>query len=128
MSTLKSSRARWAPTARRLGAVVLLASANAYAALPVAPAGAGVPAGDPMGALKYWLGVGAAILLLGMCLFAFTSAGAGVLAKFNEWRNGREELGTFLTVAVVAFAVIVMVILLATQASTIFPSTAGALN
>ena len=100
-------------------ALALFAGAAA-AALPqaVAPA-SGVAAGDYIGIMQQYWKAGIAFLVLLVGAFSFLTVGGGAIAKFNEYRIGRAEVGDLMFFAVVGVIIIVAVIYLLTEASTI---------
>lgn len=99
--------------------VSLLAS-PAMAALPQAvQPGQGVGAGDYIALAQDYFKKG--FLFLGLLLAAYglyTVAG-GAIAKFNDFRIGRAELSDVVVYAVVGVVILVILIYLLTEASTI---------
>ena len=67
---------------------------------------------------QYWT-AGVAFLVLLAGAFAFFSVGGGAIAKFNEFRVGRAEAGDLMVYAVIGVVILVAVVYLLTQASTI---------
>jgi integrating conjugative element membrane protein (TIGR03745 family) len=104
-----------------LSAITLaLFAGAATAALPTAvqPA-AGVAAGDYIALMQQYWKAGFAFLVLLIGAFTLLSAGGGAVAKFNEYRIGRAELSDLMVYMVAAVVVIVAVIYLLTEASTV---------
>ncbi len=97
-----------------------LFAGSAAAVLPttVAPA-AGVAAGDYIAIMQQYWKQGFAFLVLLIGAFTFVSAGGGAVAKFHDYRTGRAELGDLMIYLVAAVVIIVAVIYLLTEASTI---------
>lgn len=107
----------------KVAAVVALgafAMEPALAALPsaVAPP-SGAVQGDYIGLLKeYWKqGVAALVLIIGA--YGFMSVGGGAIAKFNEYRAGKAELGDLTTYAIIGVIILVTVVYLLTTAGGI---------
>lgn len=97
-----------------------LFAGSAAAALPtaVAPA-AGVASGDFIAIMQQYWKAGFAFLVLLVGAFTFLTVGGGAIAKFNEYRIGRAEIGDLMIYAVIGVVIIVAVIYLLTEASTI---------
>ena len=104
-----------------LSAITLVLFAGAAAAaLPtaVAPA-AGVAAGDYIAIMQQYWKAGVAFLVLLVGAWSFLAVGGGAIAKFNEYRIGRAEAGDLMVYAVIGVIIIVAVIYLLTEASTV---------
>lgn len=104
-----------------LSAITLVLFAGAAAAaLPtaVAPA-AGVAAGDYIAIMQQYWKAGVAFLVLLVGAWSFLAVGGGAIAKFNEYRIGRAEAGDLMIYAVIGGIIIVAVIYLLTEASTV---------
>ena len=102
------------------GLMLSLLAGSAFAVLPaaVAPA-AGVAAGDYIAIMHQYWASGVAFLVLLAGAFAFFSVGGGAIAKFNEFRVGRAEAGDLMIYAVIGVVILVAVVYILTQASTI---------
>lgn len=100
-------------------ALALFAGAAA-AALPTAvPPAAGVAAGDYIALMQQYWKAGVAFLVLLVGAWSFLAVGGGAIAKFNEYRIGRAEAGDLMIYAVIGVVIIVAVIYLLTEASTV---------
>lgn len=109
-------------SSRQVGIAALLAllTQSAMAALPTAvPPSAGVASGDYIALMKQYWTSGVALLVLLGGVVAFLEVGGGAMAKFREYRVGRAELGDLMLYAVLGVVILVAVIYLLTQASTI---------
>ena len=97
-----------------------LFAGSAAAALPtaVAPA-AGVASGGFIAIMQPYRKAGSASLVLPVGAFTFLTVGGGAIAKSNEYRIGRAEIGDLMIYAVIGVVIIVAVIYLLTEASTI---------
>jgi integrating conjugative element membrane protein (TIGR03745 family) len=102
------------------GTVLGLFAGAAMAVLPtaVAPA-AGVSPGDYIAIMHQYWASGVAFLVLLAGAFAFFAVGGGAVAKFNEYRVGRAEAGDLMIYAVIGVVILVAVVYLLTQASSI---------
>jgi integrating conjugative element membrane protein (TIGR03745 family) len=113
------------PLARLLSFLALgmglgLLAGSASAALPVAVQPAqGVPAGDYIALMQQYWKQGIAFLVLLGGAIAFVSVGGGAIAKFNEFRVGRAEMGDLMIYAVIGVVILVAVVYLLTEASSI---------
>lgn len=102
------------------GLTLSLLAGSTFAALPTAVAPAtGVAAGDYIAIMHQYWTAGVAFLVLLAGAFAFFSVGGGAIAKFNEFRVGRAEAGDLMVYAVIGVVILVAVVYLLTQASTI---------
>lgn len=114
ISSLRSIGAwRW-PLA--LVAAMTLSQAAFAAGLPTAPTSPDSGGSDMMHMMRGYLGWGIALLALVLCGMAFLTVGGGALAKFNEWRIGKAELGDLKALVVVGAIVLIVIVVLATQA------------
>jgi integrating conjugative element membrane protein (TIGR03745 family) len=97
-----------------------LSAGPALAALPTAVAPAtGVVAGDYIAIMhQYWTS-GVAFLVLLAGAWAFFAVGGGAIAKFNEYRLGKAEAGDLMIYAVIGVVILVAVVYLLTEASSI---------
>jgi integrating conjugative element membrane protein (TIGR03745 family) len=97
-----------------------LLAGPATAALPTAvAAGAGVAAGDYIALMHQYWASGVAFLVLLAGAWAFFAVGGGAIAKFNEYRIGKAEAGDLMIYAVLGVVILVAVVYLLTEASTI---------
>jgi integrating conjugative element membrane protein (TIGR03745 family) len=97
-----------------------LLAGPATAALPAAVApGAGVAAGDYIALMHQYWAAGVAFLVLLAGAWAFFAVGGGAIAKFNEYRIGKAEAGDLMIYAVLGVVILVAVVYLLTEASTI---------
>ncbi|HEX7635852.1 MAG TPA: TIGR03745 family integrating conjugative element membrane protein [Noviherbaspirillum sp.] len=97
-----------------------LAMEPALAALPAAVAPpSGATAGDYIGLMKeYWKqGIAALVLIIGA--YAFVMVGGGAIAKFNDYRSGKAELGDLTMYAILGVVILVTVVYLLTTAAGI---------
>jgi integrating conjugative element membrane protein (TIGR03745 family) len=101
-----------------MGLGLLAGSASAALPSPVAP-GAGVAAGDYIALMQQYWKQGIALLVLVGGAVAFLSVGGGAIAKFNEFRVGRAEIGDLMLYAALGVVILVTVVYLLTEASTI---------
>ena len=90
----------------------------ALAALPTAldPGGESAAAGDYIALIQAYWKKGVAVLVLIVGALAFLSVGGGAVAKFNEFRNGKAELGDLSIYAVLGVVLLVTVVYLLTTA------------
>lgn len=102
------------------GLALGLAAGPTLAALPVAVApAAGIVAGDYIAIMhQYWTS-GVAFLVLLAGAWAFFAVGGGAIAKFNEYRLGKAEAGDLMIYAVIGVVILVAVVYLLTEASSI---------
>lgn len=97
-----------------------LLAGPATAALPTAVApGPGVAAGDYIALMHQYWASGVAFLVLLAGAWAFFAVGGGAIAKFNEYRIGKAEAGDLMIYAVLGVVILVAVVYLLTEASTI---------
>lgn len=92
-----------------------LFSCFAQAALPVPPAGADA-GGDYLVSMRDYIGMGIGLVALVLAAYAFVAVSGGAIAKFNEWRIGKAELGDLKMVFIVGGLLLLVVIYLVTQA------------
>ena len=125
MSTLTSLNALRGAIAGRVARTRALPAAVAgavaavnnavYAALPAVPAG--TPAGsDYMTSMRDYIGIGIGLIALIIAGYAFISVAGGSVAKFQEWRAGKAELGDLKMVFVIGALLLFIVIYVLTQA------------
>lgn len=98
-----------------VAALGALAMEPALAALPAAVAAPqGAVSGDYIGLLKEYWKQGIAALVLIMGAYAFISVGGGAIAKFNDYRAGKAELGDLTMYAILGVIILVTVVYLLT--------------
>lgn len=92
-------------------------SEPALAALPTAldPGDKGA-AGDYLALMQAYWKKGVAVLVLIVGALAFLSVGGGAVAKFNEFRAGKAELGDLSMYAVLGVIMLIVVVYLLTTA------------
>lgn len=111
--TSRASRIHSLPAV--LAAAVTTFSTGVYAALPAIPAG--VPAGsDYMTSFRDYFGLAIGLIVLLIASYAFVTVAGGSVAKFQEWRAGKAELGDLKMVIVVGALLLFIVIYVLTQA------------
>jgi len=113
------STLRGAVSARRIASTLTvlagMAVTAAHAALPAQPAGA--PAnGTFLENMRDYIGMGIGLVALVLAGYAFLAVSGGAIAKFNEWRMGKAELGELKMVFIVGGLLLLVVIYLVTQA------------
>ena len=119
ISTLMQALRTCAPALLALCALAVLAE-PAVAALPTAvspPTGAA--AGDYIAVGQDYFKKGLLFLGLLISTLGFLAVAGGGIAKFNDYRTGRAELGDLAIFAVIGVVVLVLMVYLATEASTI---------
>ena len=96
-----------------------LAVESAFAVLPTVVTPTGVTSGDYIGVFQTY--VKPALLLFGLiiCAVAFYVVAGGAIGKFNEYRLGKAELGIVGVYAVTGAVVLIFIIYIVTEASTI---------
>ncbi|PHV19198.1 TIGR03745 family integrating conjugative element membrane protein [Janthinobacterium sp. BJB446] len=110
---------------RGIAAMLLLlaaafVAAPAMADLPAAvPPTGGANAGDYTLLLRQYWKSGVAVLVLLVGTWAFIEVGGGGIAKFNEWRRGKVELGELKWYFLIGAVMLVLVIYLLTTANGI---------
>ena len=89
----------------------------AMAALPTAldPGGSGA-SGDYLALMQAYWKKGVAVLVLIVGALAFLSVGGGAVAKFNEYRAGKAELGDLTMYAVLGVILLIITVYLLTTA------------
>jgi integrating conjugative element membrane protein (TIGR03745 family) len=113
---VKAAVARKAAATRAAVATTALTYAvAAQAALPPAPAGAAAGS-DYLGTMRDYIGLGIGLVALVLAGYAFVAVSGGAIAKFNEWRAGKAELGDLKMVFIVGGLLLLIVIYLVTQA------------
>lgn len=119
ISSLQRATRRAAPAL--LAALALLIAVDpAVAALPTAvtpPAGAA--AGDYIAVGQDYFKKGLLFLGLLISTLGFLAVAGGGIAKFNDYRTGRAELGDLAMFAVIGVVVLVLMVYLATEAASI---------
>ncbi|MBC7501844.1 MAG: TIGR03745 family integrating conjugative element membrane protein [Herminiimonas sp.] len=99
---------------------LFLVADYALAALPTAlNPGGSAATGDYIGLIKEYWKKGVALLALIICALAFLSVGGGGLAKFNDFRAGKAEIGDLTLFAVLGVIVLVTTVYLLTTADGI---------
>ena len=93
-----------------------LSNAAFAAGLPTAPTSPDSGGSDMMHMMRGYLGWGIALGALLLCGYALLNVGGGAMAKFNDWRNGKAELGELKTLIVIGAILLIIVVTLATQA------------
>ncbi|MCP5353230.1 MAG: TIGR03745 family integrating conjugative element membrane protein [Chromatiales bacterium] len=119
ISTLMQALRACAPALLALCAFAVLAE-PAVAALPAAvspPAAAA--SGDYIAIGQDYFKKGLLFLGLLISTLGFLAVAGGGIAKFNDYRTGRAELGDLAMFAVIGVVVLVLMVYLATEASTI---------
>ena len=119
ISTLMQALRACAPALLGLCAFAVLAE-PAVAALPAAvspPAAAA--SGDYIAIGQDYFKKGLLFLGLLISTLGFLAVAGGGIAKFNDYRTGRAELGDLAMFAVIGVVVLVLMVYLATEASTI---------
>ncbi|MCK9987475.1 MAG: hypothetical protein AzoDbin1_03947 [Azoarcus sp.] len=91
----------------------------ALAELPTAVAADGAASGDYIEIGKQYFKNGLIVLGLIIATLGFIAVAAGGIAKFNEYRMGRAELGDLGVLAVVGAVVLVLMVYLLNEAATI---------
>ena len=111
---------------RACGATLLALLALAFcvepalAALPTAVAPpAGAAAGDYIAVGQDYFKKGLLFLGLLISTLGFLAVAGGGIAKFNDYRTGRAELGDLAMFAVIGVVVLVLMVYLATEAAAI---------
>ena len=103
--------------------VVILAAAfviePAFAELPTAVQAGNAASGDYIEIGKQYFKNGLIVLGLIIATLGFIAVAAGGIAKFNEYRIGRAELGDLGVLAVVGAVVLVLMVYLLNEAATI---------
>ncbi len=97
-----------------------LMATPAMAALPTAvAAGQGVASGDYIALAQQYFKSGFLFLGLLLASYALYTVAGGAISKFNEFRIGRAELSDVVVYAVVGVVILVIIVYLLTEASTI---------
>ncbi len=92
----------------------------ALAALPTAvAAGTGTASGDYISIAQQYFKQGFLFLGLLLAAYALYAVAGGAISKFNEFRIGRAELSDVVVYAVVGVVILVIIVYLLTEASTI---------
>ena len=91
----------------------------ALAELPTAVAADGAASGDYIAIGKEYFKNGLIVLGLIIATLGFIAVAAGGIAKFNEYRIGRAELGDLGVLAVVGAVVLVLMVYLLNEAAVI---------
>ncbi len=91
----------------------------ALAELPTAVAADGAASGDYIEIGKQYFKNGLIVLGLIIATLGFIAVAAGGIAKFNEYRMGRAELGDLGVLAVVGAVVLVLMVYLLNEAAVI---------
>ncbi len=112
-------RMQWLKAAG-IAALCIGAVEPALAALPTPVAAPdGAVSGDYIGLIKEYWKQGIAVLVLIIGAYAFASVGGGAIAKFNDFRSGKAELGDLTVYAIIGVIVLVTVVYLLTTAGGI---------
>ena len=115
-------RAKLATRTALLGLAFLgsvLVAEPALAELPTAVAADGAASGDYIEIGKEYFKNGLIVLGLIIATLGFIAVAAGGIAKFNEYRMGRAELGDLGVLAVVGAVVLVLMVYLLNEAAII---------
>jgi integrating conjugative element membrane protein (TIGR03745 family) len=104
-----------AATRAAIAGTALSYAVAAQAALPPAPTGAAAGS-DYLGTMRDYIGLGIGLLALVLAGMAFIAVSGGAIAKFNDWRAGKAELGDLKMVFIVGGLLLLIVIYLLTQA------------
>jgi integrating conjugative element membrane protein (TIGR03745 family) len=115
-------RAKIGPRTASLGLAILasvLFVEPALAELPTAVAADGAASGDYIEIGKEYFKNGLIVLGLIIATLGFIAVAAGGIAKFNEYRMGRAELGDLGVLAVVGAVVLVLMVYLLNEAAII---------
>ena len=97
-------------------AMALFAPAAFAAGLPTAPTSPDSGGSDMMHMMRGYLGWGIGLAALVITGAVFLNVSGGAMAKFNEWRAGKAEIGELKSVVVVGALLLIIVVTLATQA------------
>ena len=110
---------RCAPMLLAIVAIAVVAE-PAVAALPTAVAPpTGAAAGDYIAVGQDYFKKGLLFLGLLISTLGFLAVAGGGIAKFNDYRTGRAELGDLAMFAVIGVVVLVLMVYLATEAASI---------
>lgn len=131
ISSLRAIEAwRWMLTLFAAVAVMTLFTPDVFAAgLPTAPKSPDGGGDDMMHMMRGYIGWGIGLAALVIVAVVFINVGGGAIAKFNEWRSGKAEIGELKTLVVVGAMLLIIVVTLATAAigviatSTTFTTT-----
>ena len=109
----------WVKTFAAMAAMFALTE-PAIAALPTAldPGGSGA-SGDYLALMQAYWKKGVAVLVLIVGALAFLSVGGGAVAKFNEYRAGKAELGDLTMYAVLGVILLIITVYLLTTSDGI---------
>ncbi|MBW8832293.1 MAG: TIGR03745 family integrating conjugative element membrane protein [Burkholderiales bacterium] len=127
MSRLTSFFNRTAPRCWMPAAITTasaLVASVAHAALPTNPTGVST-SGNYLENMRDYIGLAIGLVALVLAGWAFIAVSGGAIAKFNEWRVGKAELGDVKMVFIVGGLLLIVVIYLVTQAIGII-ATSGA--
>lgn len=98
-----------------LAGAVATVTWTAYAALPAVPAGVPV-GGNYMENVRDYIGLAIGLVALMIAGYAFIAVAGGSVAKFQEWRAGKAELGDLKMVFVIGGLLLIVVVYVLTQA------------
>jgi integrating conjugative element membrane protein (TIGR03745 family) len=114
-----ASNKQWAVALMATIAIATIAQ-PALAALPTpVDPGGGAASGDYMKLIQAYWKQGIALLVLIIGSIAFLVVGGGGIAKFNEYRLGKAEIGDLTMFAVLGVVLLVTAVYLLTTANTI---------
>jgi len=104
-------------------AALTLFSPAVHAALPAVTSSGGGAATDYMVQMRDYVGLAIGLIALVLSGYAFIAVSGGAIAKFNEWRAGKAELGDLKMVFIVGGLLLLVVIYLVTQAVGVIASS-----
>jgi len=114
------------PTTRKVAlsiaavATLSMVAGGAMAALPTpAPTAGTAASGDYIALMKEYWKQGVAVMVLIVGALGFLSVGGGGIAKFNDFRNGKAELGDLVLYGVIGVVVLVTLVYLLTSSEGI---------
>lgn len=119
----RTARSLFQRLAARVGSVALLAwvgllSQPALADLPQVMAPGDADDGDFIAQWRYFIKAGVNVLVLAICAFAFIRVAGGGLTKWDQYRNGRADLGDMKEYFVGGAIVLVIMVALLTAANS----------
>ena len=103
-------------------AALMLFLPAAHAALPAVTA-SGTGGTDYLVQMRDYVGMAIGLVALVLSGYAFIAVSGGAIAKFNDWRAGKAELGDLKMVFIVGGLLLLVVIYLVTQAVAVIASS-----